>query len=79
MNLPIINKESERTVIRIEQYHKKIVANANRLYDLIEKLLDVATLESNNFITLHKEKIDIVQEIKEIIKTLFEQRIKEKK
>jgi signal transduction histidine kinase len=54
--------------------------NSARLDSLINNLLDVARIESNrvNSLQLHKEKLDLVKEINDTIRTELEQKIKDK-
>lgn len=50
-----------------QKYLNSIVRNCNRLARLVEDLLDVSKIGSNNFV-LHKEKINLVDLINTIIK-----------
>ncbi len=52
---------------RNQKYLNSIVRNCNRLARLVEDLLDVSRIESNNFV-LHKEKTNLVDLIDNIIK-----------
>jgi signal transduction histidine kinase len=52
---------------RYGQFITAIGRNASRLQDLIEKILDVAKIESNS-LQLHRDNVDIVEEIKKIIR-----------
>ncbi|CAN5864106.1 hypothetical protein BH23THE1_BH23THE1_18850 [soil metagenome] len=52
---------------RNQKYLNSIVRNCNRLARLVEDLLDVSRIESNNFV-LHKEKTNLIDLIDTIIK-----------
>ena len=69
-----------RNLINLRKQQRSISRNATRLDDLINKLLDIARFETNrqSEIILYKEKLDLVKEIKDIIKLEFDQRIREK-
>ncbi len=75
------DEESRRIIQHLLKHFDAISRNASRLDDLISNLLDVARIESNrnNSLMLHKEKLDLVNEIDESIKTQLDQKIKNKK
>lgn len=72
--------ELKNHLLTLHKQQKKISKNALRLNDLINNLLDVARLESNrdSKIILYKEKVDLVNEINNVIKLEFDQKIREK-
>ena len=75
--------ELERQIKQLHQHHERISKNASRLDNLVNNLLDVARLESSSdsrslLITLHKEKIDLVKEINEIVNQQLEKKINDK-
>ncbi|HKR74006.1 MAG TPA: HAMP domain-containing sensor histidine kinase, partial [Candidatus Nitrosocosmicus sp.] len=79
MNSP----ELRRSINQFYKHHETICRNALRLDTLINNLLDVARLESgsnnrNILVTLHKEKIDIVKEISDIINFQLQKKINDK-
>jgi signal transduction histidine kinase len=61
--------ELERILGNLHNHHSYILRNAERLDDLINNLLDVARIDSNqkNMIMLHKENFDLIREIRDII------------
>jgi signal transduction histidine kinase len=61
--------ELERILGNLYNHHSNISRNAERLDDLINNLLDVARIDSNqkNMIMLHKENFDLIREIRDII------------
>ena len=76
--------ELETSIKRLYQHHGSISRNALRLDNLIDKLLDVARLESSSnsskdrLVTLYKEKVDLVKEINEIVNLQLERKINDK-
>jgi signal transduction histidine kinase len=76
--------ELETSIKRLYQHHGSISRNASRLDNLIDKLLDVARLESSSnsskdrLVTLYKEKVDLVKEINEIVNLELERKINDK-
>ncbi|WP_458719222.1 cache domain-containing sensor histidine kinase [Candidatus Nitrosocosmicus sp. R] len=75
--------ELERQIKQLHQHHERISKNASRLDNLVNNLLDVARLESSSdsrslLITLHKEKIDLVKEINEIVNQQLDKKINDK-
>ena len=72
--------ELKRIIGLLYKHFDIISRNASRLDDLINNLLDVAKIESNinNSLSLQKERLDLVKEIKEAIKTQLLQKIKSK-
>jgi signal transduction histidine kinase len=73
-------QELERLHKKLFEHHESISRNATRLENLINNLLDVARIDSNqkNLIMLHKEKIDLVKEIKDLLNFHLDQKIKGK-
>ena len=61
-------QELQRLHKKLFEHHENISRNATRLENLINNLLDVARIDSNqkNMIMLQKEKVDLVKEINEI-------------
>ncbi len=61
--------ELERILGNLHNHHSNISRNAERLDNLINNLLDVARIDSNqkNMIMLHKENFDLIREIRDII------------
>ncbi|HYF99991.1 MAG TPA: HAMP domain-containing sensor histidine kinase [Candidatus Saccharimonadales bacterium] len=67
-------------VMHLHKYLDAVSKNSERLSELINNLLDVARIESNRIdnLQLHKEKIDLVKEIKKSINVEFGQKLKDK-
>ena len=82
LNIPNLNSDGElqRMVKHLENHFDALSRNSKRLDELINDLLDVARIESNraNSLHLYKEKLDLVKEINDSIKTQLEQKIKDK-
>lgn len=82
LTIPKLNSDSElqRMVKYLKIHFDALSRNSKRLDDLINNLLDVARIESNraNSLQLHKEKLDLVKEINDSIKTQLGQKIKDK-
>ncbi|HKX96326.1 MAG TPA: ATP-binding protein [Candidatus Nitrosocosmicus sp.] len=74
------NEELRGHIIHLYKHFDALSRNASRLDELINNLLDVARIESNrpNSLQLHREKVDLVKEINDSIKTLHGQKIKDK-
>jgi len=74
------DEELNITVKQLKGDFDAISRNSSRLNDLINNLLDIARIESNrvNRLQLHKEKLDLVKEINDSIKTQLLQKIKDK-
>ncbi|CAN5622290.1 hypothetical protein BH23THE1_BH23THE1_25840 [soil metagenome] len=72
--------ELKRVIDRLKGHFDVISRNSTRLNELINNLLDVAKIESNriNSLQIHKEKLDLVKEINDSIKTELQQKIKDK-
>jgi signal transduction histidine kinase len=72
--------ELKRVMISLQGHFDAISRNSTRLNELINNLLDVARIESNriNSLQIRKEKLDLVKEIDDSIKTELEQKIKNK-
>jgi signal transduction histidine kinase len=73
-------QELERIHKKLFDHHESISINATRLGNLINNLLDVARIDSNqkNMIMLQKERIDLVKEIKDLVGFHLDQKIKDK-
>jgi signal transduction histidine kinase len=73
--------EIKNHVEQIKAHFDALSRNSIRLDSLINNLLDVARIESNriNSLQLNKEKLNLVKEINDSIKTQLDQKIKEKK
>lgn len=73
-------QEVERLYKKLFEHHENISRNATRLENLINNLLDVARIDSNqkNMIMLQKEKVDLVKEINELVSFHLDQKIKDK-
>jgi signal transduction histidine kinase len=73
-------QELERIHKELFDHHESISRNATRLENLINNLLDVARIDSNqkNMIMLQKERVDLVKEIKDIVSFHLDQKIKDK-
>jgi signal transduction histidine kinase len=76
----LTREEQMNIMLLLNKHQENISRNALRLNELINNLLDVARFDSNhnNKVTLDKEKIDLVNEINDIVKLEFGQRIREK-
>lgn len=74
------DNELTRIIAKLHEHHEIIYRNTARLNILINNLLDVARFESNNSadIKLHKEKVDLVKEIVDIIEEQFIHKTREK-
>ena len=74
------NEQLRGHIIHLYKHFDALSRNASRLDELINNLLDVARIESNrpNSLQLHREKVDLVKEINDSIKTLHGQKIKDK-
>ena len=72
--------ELKRVIDLLKGHFDAISRNSTRLNELINNLLDVARIESNrlNSLQIRKEKLDLVKEINDSIKTELEQKIKNK-
>ena len=72
--------ELKRVIINLKGHFDAITRNSTRLNELINNLLDVARIESNriNSLQIRKEKLDLVKEINDSLKTELEQKIKNK-
>ena len=70
----------KRDLTHLHNHFDAISRNSARLDDLINNLLDVARIESNRIysLQLHKERLDLIKEIKESINTQLDQKIKNK-
>lgn len=77
----IENDELRRIISHLQEHYEAIYRNSARLDDLIKNLLDVSRIESTlvNSLSLRKEKLDLVKEIRESIENLIDQKIKSKK
>ncbi len=73
-------QELERIIVKLHDHHESISRNAIRLGNLINNLLDVARIDSNqkNMIMLQKERVDLVKEINDLVSFHLDQKIKEK-
>jgi signal transduction histidine kinase len=82
LNISKLNSDNElqRMVKHLKVHLDALSRNSKRLDELINNLLDVARIESNraNSLQLHKEKLDLVKEINDSIKTQLGQKIKDK-
>jgi signal transduction histidine kinase len=69
-----------RIINHLKVHFDAISRNSNRLNELINNLLDVARIESNsvNSLQIRREKLDLVKEINDSIKTELDQKIKNK-
>jgi signal transduction histidine kinase len=78
----LVSKEDElnRLITQLKKHFDAVSRNSIRLDDLISKLLDVARIESNRIdrLQLHKEKLDLIGEINDTIKTGLTQKLKGK-
>jgi signal transduction histidine kinase len=72
--------ELNRIIGDLKGHFDAISRNSSRLNELINNLLDVARIESNriNSLQIRKEKLNLVKEINDSIKTELEQKIKNK-
>ena len=77
-----VNEDDElrTTISHLRIHFEAIYRNSARLDELIKNLLDVSRIESTlaNSLSLHKEKLDLVKEIKESIENPLDQKIKSK-
>jgi len=73
-------EEQRKSLMSLRKHQENISRNAMRLNNLINNLLDVARFDSSHKseITLHKEKVDLVKEINDIIASEFSQKIRDK-
>jgi signal transduction histidine kinase len=79
------DEELSRIIVKLYEHHENISRNASRLNVLTNNLLDVAKFESNNSkdkgkgnIILHREKVDLVKEIDNLIEVEFSNKVREK-
>ena len=72
--------ELRTTISHLWIHFEAIYRNSARLDELIKNLLDVSRIESTlvNSLSLHKEKLDLVKEIRESIENPLDQKIKSK-
>ena len=82
-NSSLIDEELQRSLKQLYNHHESISRNASRLETLISNLLDVARIESGISsrsipLTLHKEKVDLIKEINEIITFQLGTKIRDK-
>jgi signal transduction histidine kinase len=70
----------KRNAIQLHKHFDVVSRNSQRLDELISNLLDVARIESNriNSLQLRKEKLDLIKEVNDSLKTELEQKIKNK-
>ncbi|WP_458719594.1 sensor histidine kinase [Candidatus Nitrosocosmicus sp. R] len=75
----ITDEELSRIMVKLHEHHENISRNALRLNVLTNNLLDVAKFESNSKgnIILHREKVDLVKEIDNLIEVEFSQKVRE--
>ncbi len=75
----ITDEELSRIMLKLHEHHENISRNALRLNVLTNNLLDVAKFESNSKgnIILHREKVDLVKEIDNLIEVEFSQKVRE--
>ncbi|WP_458720401.1 sensor histidine kinase [Candidatus Nitrosocosmicus sp. R] len=74
------DEELARIIVKLHEHHQNISRNASRLNILTNNLLDVARFESDNSgnILLHKEKVNLVKEIDNLIEVEFSNKVREK-
>jgi signal transduction histidine kinase len=74
------DEEQARIIVKLHEHHESISRNASRLNTLTNNLLDVARFESNNSgdIILHREKVDLVKEIDDLMDVEFSHKVREK-
>jgi len=74
------DEELKRNIIHLHKHFDTVSRNASRLNELINNLLDVARIESNRIdrLSLEKQKVELVKEINDSIKTQLDQKIKSK-
>ncbi|WP_148685712.1 ATP-binding protein [Candidatus Nitrosocosmicus hydrocola] len=74
------NEELKRNIIHLHKHFDTVSKNASRLNELINNLLDVARIESNRIdkLSLDTQKVELVGEINDSIKTQLDQKIKNK-
>jgi len=74
------DEELKRNIIHLHKHFDTVSRNAIRLNELINNLLDVARIESNRLdrLSLEKQKVELVKEINDSIKTQLDQKIKSK-
>ena len=74
------NEQLRGNIIHLYKHFDALSRNASRLDELINNLLDVARIESNrpNSLQLRRERVDLVKEINDSIKTQYGQKIKDK-
>jgi signal transduction histidine kinase len=74
------DEKLERNVIQLHKHIDAVYRNSERLNELINNLLDVARIESNrlNSLQLRKEKLDLIKEINDLLKTELGQKIIDK-
>lgn len=79
-NQNMTDKELAKIISKLHEHHEIISRNTLRLNILTNNLLDVARFESNNSgdIILHKEKVDLVKEINDIIEEQFSHKTRDK-
>ena len=72
--------EIKKILDNLRTHHVSISRNAERIDNLINNLLDVARIDSNqkNMIILHKKEFDLISEIRDIIKNQLNQKLKVK-
>ncbi|MDF0680924.1 MAG: HAMP domain-containing sensor histidine kinase [Candidatus Nitrosocosmicus sp.] len=72
--------ELNRIINHLQEHFNAVSRNVSRLDELINNLLNVAIIESNrtNSLLLHKERLDLVKEIKESTEIQLDQKIKAK-
>ena len=65
------DEKLKRNVIQLHKHIDAVSRNSERLNELINNLLDVARIESNrlNSLQLRKEKLDLIKEINDLLKT----------
>ncbi len=71
------DEKLKRNVIQLHKHIGAVSRNSERLNELINNLLDVARIESNrlNSLQLRKEKLDLIKEINDLLKTELGQKI----
>ena len=66
IRITLRDQGKEKTILQLSKYQQLVLKNATRLNDLINDLLDLAKIDLlDNDLRLNKERVDLIEEIKD--------------